>query len=182
MQFQTRTLRKKYYQVAPSKFYCCTLTLILTHRCVTILSECPKCDLSKDGMSCCVKDGSWTMRCGTTGHEFTWADGLKACAKQERQRRKKIVPLPGNQREVSSSISIDLDHGTISPTTIDQLTTAHATGVSLSKEDDQKPAASGLKFPSTSLNSESVAGTMTPSASICCWLIIFNVGYLAYEQ
>ena len=138
---------------------------MLTHRCVTMLSECSKCVPSELGMTCCAEGGSWRGRCGTTGYEFTWADGLKACAKQVRQRRKNIRP---------SSISIDLDHDTVASTTKGQAVTkiklTQVTGVILPRDDGRESAASELRF--TSANSKS--NVAIRSASIFCLMFIFN--------
>ena len=139
-----------------------------------MLSECSQCVPSKDGMTCCVKGGSWIGRCGSAGHEFTWADGLKACAKQAQHRGNKTVPVPENQLEVSSPVSIHLDQGTMAPTAADQVMTKVKTTkvavVTLPGEDGRKSAASKLE--SSSANSESDAAR---SASIYCLMFVFNV-------
>ena len=65
-----------------------------------------------------------------------------------------------------SSISIDLDHETMSPTTVDQaiskVKSTQAAGVS--KDDEQKLVES----------KSNVAGTITRSASIYCLMLILN--------
>ena len=149
---------------------------------MNILTECSQCVSSKDGMSCCARGGSWSGRCGSAGHEFTWADGLKACAKQAQHRGNKTVPVPENQLEQSSPVSVNHNHDSMAPTITDQIISAamkqvkktKVTVVMLTGEDGRKSAESKLE--SSSANSESdAARTMTRSASICCLMYVFNV-------
>ena len=65
-----------------------------------LVSACPKCGPSKDGLTCCGKGGSWRRKCGTvaSGRQYTWTEGLRVCGNppkvvEERTLPGSIIPI-----------------------------------------------------------------------------------------